>query len=138
LLSKTVVFTNGCFDILHRGHLESLARAAELGHYLVVGINADASVRRLKGAERPVNDEVFRSQMLASLCVVDAVCIFEEDTPLELITAVRPDILVKGGDYDPDTIVGSKEVRSWGGQVVTIPLVEGYSTSNLIEKIRSL
>jgi D-beta-D-heptose 7-phosphate kinase/D-beta-D-heptose 1-phosphate adenosyltransferase len=138
LLSKTVVFTNGCFDILHKGHLEVLAEAAALGHYLVVGVNADASVHRLKGPERPVNDEAFRSQMLASLLVVDAVCVFDEDTPLELISTVRPDVLVKGGDYDPETIVGAREVRSWGGQVVTIPLVEGYSTSNLIRKIRSL
>jgi D-beta-D-heptose 7-phosphate kinase/D-beta-D-heptose 1-phosphate adenosyltransferase len=138
LLSRTIVFTNGCFDILHQGHLESLSRAAEQGHFLVVGVNSDASVRRLKGPERPVNDEGFRSRMLASLCMVDAVCIFDEDTPLELITAVRPDVLVKGGDYDPETIVGAREVRSWGGRVVTIPLVEGYSTSNLIQKIRSL
>lgn len=138
LLSRTVVFTNGCFDILHRGHLESLGKAAELGHFLVVGVNSDASVQQLKGPDRPVNDEKFRSHMLASLCVVDAVCIFDEHTPLELINAVRPDVLVKGGDYDPDTIVGATEVRAWGGQVVTIPLVEGYSTSNLIQKIRSL
>jgi D-beta-D-heptose 7-phosphate kinase/D-beta-D-heptose 1-phosphate adenosyltransferase len=138
LLSKTVVFTNGCFDILHKGHLEVLAEAAALGHCLVVGVNADASVHRLKGPERPVNDEAFRGRMLASLLVVDAVCVFDEDTPLELISTVRPDVLVKGGDYDPETIVGAREVRSWGGQVVTIPLVEGYSTSNLIRKIRSL
>ena len=138
LLSRKVVFTNGCFDILHRGHLESLAKAAEMGDYLVVGVNADASVQRLKGPERPVNDEQFRSHMLASLCIVDAVCVFDEDTPLELITAVRPDVLVKGGDYDPETIVGAKEVRDRGGKVITIPLVQGYSTSNLIQKIRTL
>lgn len=138
LLGRKVVFTNGCFDILHRGHLESLAKAAEMGDYLVVGVNADASVQRLKGPERPVNDEQFRSHMLASLCIVDAVCVFDEDTPLELITAVRPDVLVKGGDYDPETIVGAKEVRDWGGKVITIPLVQGYSTSNLIQKIRTL
>lgn len=138
LLSKKVVFTNGCFDILHQGHLEVLSRAAEQGDVLVIGVNADASVQRLKGPERPVNNEVFRSLMLASLSVVDAVCIFSEDTPLELISQVLPDVLVKGGDYDPETIVGSDVVRQHGGRVVTIPLVEGYSTSNLIRKIRSL
>jgi D-glycero-beta-D-manno-heptose 1-phosphate adenylyltransferase len=138
LLSRKVVFTNGCFDILHQGHLEVLSRAAELGDVLVIGINSDASVQRLKGPERPVNNEQFRSLMLASLCVVDAVCIFEEDTPLELITQVLPDVLVKGGDYDPEQIVGADAVRGHGGRVITIPLVDGYSTSNLIRKIRAL
>jgi rfaE bifunctional protein nucleotidyltransferase chain/domain len=138
LLSKTIVFTNGCFDILHRGHLEVLTAAAGLGDVMVIGINSDASVKRLKGAERPVNDEGFRSLMLASLAMVDAVSIFEEDTPLELIEVVRPDILVKGGDYHPDNIVGADIVRSGGGKVVTVPLVEGYSTSDLIRRIRTL
>lgn len=138
MTGKSVVFTNGCFDILHQGHLEVLAKAAELGSMLVVGINADRSVRQLKGPERPVNDESFRSLMLASLTIVDAVCLFAEETPYELIEAVRPDVLVKGGDYQIEQIVGAELVRSYGGSVVTIPLVEGYSTSNLIQKIRSL
>ncbi len=138
LLSKTVVFTNGCFDILHQGHLEVLSRAAELGDVLVIGVNSDASVQRLKGPERPVNDEHFRSLMLASLSIVDAVCVFTEDTPLELISMVLPDVLVKGGDYQPEQIVGADVVRENGGRVVTIPLVEGYSTSNIIRKIRQL
>ena len=135
---KTVVFTNGCFDILHQGHIEVLSRAAELGDALVIGVNADESVQRLKGPERPVNNQHFRSLMLASLTIVDAVSIFEEDTPLELISALRPDVLVKGGDYRIDQIVGADLVQSYGGQVTTIPLVEGYSTSNLIKKIRAL
>jgi D-glycero-beta-D-manno-heptose 1-phosphate adenylyltransferase len=138
LLSKKVVFTNGCFDILHQGHLEVLSRAAELGDVLVIGVNSDDSVHRLKGPERPVNDEAFRSQMLASLCIVDAVCIFREDTPLELINQVLPDVLVKGGDYQPAQIVGADLVKKQGGAVVTIPLVDGYSTSNLIRRIRQL
>jgi D-beta-D-heptose 7-phosphate kinase/D-beta-D-heptose 1-phosphate adenosyltransferase len=138
LLSKTIVFTNGCFDILHKGHLQVLTAAAGLGDMLVIGVNADASVKRLKGPERPVNDEGFRSLMLASLAMVDAVCVFDEDTPLELIAAVRPDVLVKGGDYQPDDIVGADIVRSGGGKVITIPLVEGYSTSDLIRRIRAL
>lgn len=137
-LGKKIVFTNGCFDILHKGHLELLAKAAELGHVLIVGINADDSVRRLKGDERPVNDESFRAFMMASLTIVDAVSIFPEDTPLELIQTILPDYLVKGGDYDPSTVVGAEEVMKNGGEVVIIPLVTGYSTSNLIQKIREL
>jgi D-beta-D-heptose 7-phosphate kinase/D-beta-D-heptose 1-phosphate adenosyltransferase len=137
-LGKKIVFTNGCFDILHKGHLELLAKAAELGHVLIVGINADDSVRRLKGDERPVNDESFRAFMMASLTIVDAVSIFPEDTPLELIQTILPDFLVKGGDYDPSTVVGAEDVMKNGGEVVIIPLVSGYSTSNLIQKIREL
>ena len=137
-LGKKVVFTNGCFDILHQGHLEVLSRAAELGDVLVIGVNSDESVHRLKGPERPVNDEGFRSLMLASLTIVDAVCIFREDTPLELISQVLPDVLVKGGDYQPEQIVGADLVKAHSGEVVTIPLVEGYSTSNLIRRIRQL
>jgi D-beta-D-heptose 7-phosphate kinase/D-beta-D-heptose 1-phosphate adenosyltransferase len=137
-LGKKIVFTNGCFDILHKGHLELLAKAAELGHVLIVGINADDSVRRLKGDERPVNDESFRAFMMASLTIVDAVNIFPEDTPLELIQTILPDFLVKGGDYDPSTVVGAEDVMKNGGEVVIIPLVTGYSTSNLIQKIREL
>ena len=135
-LGRRIVFTNGCFDILHEGHLELLSNAAALGDILIVGLNSDASVARLKGPERPVNGETFRARMLASLTMVDAVCIFGEDTPAQLIEAILPDVLVKGGDYDPAAIVGADTVRSAGGAVVVIPLVQGRSTTGTIEKIR--
>jgi rfaE bifunctional protein nucleotidyltransferase chain/domain len=138
LLGKRIVFTNGCFDILHAGHIEVLSRAAEAGNILVVGLNANASVSRLKGPQRPVNSESFRTLMMASLQIVDAVSVFEEDTPLELIEAIQPDVLVKGGDYTPETIVGADVVTSRGGQVLVVPIVQGYSTTGLIDKIRSL
>jgi D-beta-D-heptose 7-phosphate kinase/D-beta-D-heptose 1-phosphate adenosyltransferase len=138
LLGRKIVFTNGCFDILHKGHLELLTQAASLGHVLIVGINADDSVRRLKGEERPVNDENFRGLLLASLAIVDAVCIFTEDTPLELIQTIIPDFLVKGGDYDSSTVVGAEDVIKNGGEVVIIPLVKGYSSSSIIQKIKEL
>jgi D-glycero-beta-D-manno-heptose 1-phosphate adenylyltransferase len=138
LLGRKIVFTNGCFDILHKGHLELLSQAAALGHVLIVGINADDSVRRLKGDERPVNDEKFRALLMASLISVDAVSIFPEDTPLELIQSILPDFLVKGGDYDPSAVVGAEDVIKNGGDVIIIPLVTGYSTSNIIQKIREL
>lgn len=138
LQGKKIIFTNGCFDILHQGHLELLSQSAALGDVLVVGVNADASVSRLKGDERPVNNETFRAGLLASLTIVDAVCIFPEDTPLELIQTIIPDVLVKGGDYDPSTVVGAEDVMKNGGEVKIIPLVPGYSTSNLIRKIREL
>lgn len=135
---KKVVFTNGCFDILHHGHLDYLARAASLGNILVIGVNTDASVRKLKGPERPVNHETDRCFQLASLVFVDAVCLFDEDTPAELIAAVRPDILVKGGDYTIENIVGADFVLQNGGRVEVIPFVQGYSTTGLIEKIKRL
>lgn len=138
LSSKRIVFTNGCFDILHAGHLDLLSKAARLGDILIVGLNADASVRRLKGEERPVNDEGFRAQLLSHLQMVDSVVIFEEDTPLELIRSIKPDILVKGGDYRAEDVVGYEEVSAVGGSVEIIPLVEGLSTSALIERIRKL
>ena len=138
LQGRKIVFTNGCFDILHKGHLELLAQAAALGDILVVGVNADLSVNKLKGDERPVNEESFRSLMLASLAIVDAVCIFPEDTPLELIQTIMPDIIVKGGDYDAASVVGAEDVVKNGGEVKIIPLVTGYSTSALIRKIRDL
>lgn len=138
LLSKRIVFTNGCFDILHAGHLDILSKAAMLGDILIVGLNADASVRRLKGDERPVNDEQFRAQLLSHLQMVDAVVIFKEDTPLELIRMIKPDVLVKGGDYRAEDVVGYDDVLTGGGRVEIIPLVEGLSTSALIERIRSL
>jgi len=135
---QKVVFTNGCFDILHHGHLDYLARAASLGNRLVVAVNSDASVKRLKGPQRPVNRQDDRLLALASLLVVDAVCIFEEDTPAEVIGLLQPDVLAKGGDYTIDTIVGADTVLARGGQVEVIPFVEGYSTTGLIEKITKL
>ena len=133
---KKVVFTNGCFDLLHPGHIEYLNKARDLGDILLIGLNSDDSVRRLKGSDRPINPESDRALMLAGLECVSAVLLFDEDTPLELIKAVQPDILVKGGDYDRDTIVGADEVESEGGRVVVIPFKEGYSTSSLIERIQ--
>ena len=127
-----IVFTNGCFDILHCGHVEYLSKASDMGDVLVVGLNTDASVKRLKGEGRPVNDEQARALVLASLACVDAVVLFDEDTPLELIKAVHPDVLVKGADYKPEEIVGADFVTSYGGTVATIPLVEGYSTTKII------
>lgn len=127
-----IVFTNGCFDLLHRGHVEYLAQAADMADVLVVGLNTDASVRRLKGESRPVNDERTRALVLAALGFVDAVVLFDEDTPYELIKRVRPDVLVKGADYRPEEIVGYDIVTSYGGAVTTVPLVEGYSTTKLI------
>jgi D-beta-D-heptose 7-phosphate kinase/D-beta-D-heptose 1-phosphate adenosyltransferase len=138
LLSKTISFTNGCFDILHPGHIASLSQAAREADFLVVGLNSDASARRLKGEGRPVVDEHSRAQMLAALLMVDAVVIFEEDTPLELIRLVQPDVLVKGGDYTIDQIVGAREVQDAGGRVVINPILEGFSSTGLIKKIRSL
>lgn len=131
-----VVFTNGCFDLLHRGHVEYLAKAADKGDVLVVGLNTDASVRRLKGEGRPVNDENARALVLASLSFVDAVMLFGEDTPYELIQTVRPDVLVKGADYKPEEIVGYDIVTSYGGSVETVDLVEGYSTTGMIASLR--
>lgn len=138
LLSKTISFTNGCFDILHPGHIASLSDAAREADFLIVGLNSDASARRLKGEGRPVMDELSRALLLGSLVMVDAVVIFEEDTPLELIELVQPDVLVKGGDYSIDQIVGAKEVMAAGGRVVINPFVPGYSTTGLIGKIQTL
>lgn len=133
---KTVAFTNGCFDILHQGHLFSIAQAAKEADYLIVGINSDASVKRLKGPERPINTTESRALVMANLVLVDAVVVFEEDTPYELITTLLPDVLVKGGDYTIETIVGAKEVIANGGQVIINPIVDGFSTTNIIEKIK--
>ena len=133
---KTVAFTNGCFDILHPGHLFSLAQTAKEADYLLVGLNSEASVKRLKGPERPINSTSSRAIVLANLVLVDAVVVFEEDTPLDLIKALLPDVLVKGGDYTIDTIVGAKEVIANGGKVIINPIVEGFSTTNIIEKIK--
>ena len=133
---KTFAFTNGCFDILHPGHLYSLAETAKEADYLIVGLNSDASVKRLKGPDRPINSTESRAIVLANLVLVDAVIVFEEDTPLELISTLLPDVLVKGGDYTIDTIVGAKEIIANGGKVIINPIVEGFSTTNIIEKIK--
>lgn len=136
LLGKKIVFTNGVFDILHQGHIASLSEAASYGHILIVGVNADASVKRLKGETRPINDEQSRALLLASLVMIDAVLIFVEDTPLNLITNILPDVLIKGGDYTLEKIVGAKEVIANGGEVKIAPIVEGFSTTRIIEKMR--
>ena len=135
---KTISFTNGCFDILHEGHIFSLSQAAKEADILVLGVNSDASTKRLKGPERPINNEHSRLLILASLLIVDAVVIFDEDTPLELINIVQPDVLVKGGDYTLEQIVGAKEVIASGGRVVINPIVQGFSTTGIIQKIRTL
>jgi rfaE bifunctional protein nucleotidyltransferase chain/domain len=135
---EKIVFTNGCFDLIHVGHIEYLAKAADLGDKLVIGLNTDDSVKRLKGPNRPVLDQQARAETLAALFFVDAVIFFDEDTPYELIKIIKPDILVKGGDYQIDDIVGADIVKNYGGVVETIPLVQGYSTSNIIEKILKL
>lgn len=134
---KSIVFSNGCFDILHRGHVEYLSKAADLGDILVIGLNTDASVKRLKGPSRPVNDEKARAVVLAALQFVDAVVFFDEDTPYNLIECVRPDVLVKGKDYKAEDIVGYDIVTNSGGRVETIELVEGFSTTKVIEALKS-
>ena len=138
LKGATISFTNGCFDIIHEGHIFSLSQAAKEADILIVGVNSDTSTKRLKGDERPVNNEQSRSLILASLAIVDAVVIFEEDTPLNLISTLLPDVLVKGGDYTIDQIVGAKEVIANGGKVIINPIVQGFSTTGIIEKIRRL
>lgn len=138
LAGKTIAFTNGCYDILHEGHIFSLSQAAASADLLVVGVNADASVRKLKGENRPVNNQHSRSLVLASLIITDATVIFEEDTPLNLINLVKPDVLVKGGDYTLDQIVGAKEVMEYGGRVIINPILANFSTTAIIDKIRSL
>jgi D-beta-D-heptose 7-phosphate kinase/D-beta-D-heptose 1-phosphate adenosyltransferase len=131
---QKIVFTNGCFDILHVGHARLLRQAADFGDVLVVGLNSDESVRRLKGPTRPLNLESARAELLAALESVDVVSVFDDDTPLSLIEAIRPDVLVKGGDYRPEEVVGRAEVESWGGRLELIPLVEGHSTTNLVRR----
>lgn len=131
-----VVFTNGVFDLLHPGHIDVLLGARRAGAALVVGLNSDASVRRLKGPTRPVRSTAERAHVLAALEVVDAVVVFEEDTPLALVQLLQPDVIVKGGDYNPDTVVGAAEVTARGGRVLIIPLTVGQSTTSIIEKLR--
>ena len=135
---KQIVFTNGCFDLLHVGHLRLLEYARNLGDALIVGLNSDRSVREIKGPERPIVPAAERAEMLAGLAAVDYVVIFDDPTPLNLIKAIIPDVLVKGGDWTPENIVGRAEVEGAGGKVVVLPLAEWYSTTGLIEKIRKL
>ncbi|MFK7973182.1 MAG: D-glycero-beta-D-manno-heptose 1-phosphate adenylyltransferase [Bacteroidia bacterium] len=132
---KRIVFTNGCFDLLHLGHIDNLEMARSFGDVLIVGLNADASIKRLKGPSRPVNDETFRKRMLEALACVDAVVLFEEDTPFDLINTIRPDVLVKGGDYLPEQVVGHDLIASYGGELRIIPLTAGFSTTSMIERI---
>jgi rfaE bifunctional protein nucleotidyltransferase chain/domain len=133
--NEIVVFTNGCFDVLHAGHIKYLFKAKSLGDHLVIGLNTDSSVRILKGKNRPLQNELDRALILAALEAVDLVVLFDEDTPLEIITFLKPDILVKGSDYTIDNIVGAKEIVQWGGKVETIEFVNGKSTSLIIEKM---
>lgn len=136
MLSKKVVFTNGCFDIIHQGHNTYLLQAAEYGNKMIVAVNSDSSVLKLKGEKRPVVDQYSRAFNLACNTYIDAVIIFDEDTPLSLINTLKPDVLVKGGDYTIDTIVGAKEVLNYGGKVEIIPFLDGYSTTSIIEKMK--
>jgi len=135
--SKKIVFTNGCFDILHLGHVDYLSKAADLGEILIVGLNSDTSARKLKGNHRPINNEESRAMLLASLHFVDAVIIFDEDTPCNLIKLIEPDVLVKGADYKAEDIVGYDVVSAKGGKVETIDFLEGYSTSIIEKKIKN-
>ena len=132
-----VVFTNGCFDIIHRGHIEVLARTAELGDKLIIGLNSDQSIQELKGGGRPVIDEQSRAILLAALSFVDAIVLFSEDTPLKLISALLPDVLAKGGDYEIETIVGHKIVQKNGGKVKLVPFLDGFSSTTIIDKIKN-
>jgi len=136
--NKKIVFTNGVFDILHEGHIASLSQAASYADVLIVGVNSDASVKRLKGDARPINNERARALVLASLVMTDGIIIFEEDTPLNLITTIMPEVLVKGGDYTIGQIAGAKEVIENGGQVILADMVEGVSTTAIIEKMKAL
>ncbi|MBT5615175.1 MAG: D-glycero-beta-D-manno-heptose 1-phosphate adenylyltransferase [Flavobacteriales bacterium] len=133
---EEVVFTNGCFDIIHRGHIEVLAQTADLGDRLIIGLNSDTSIQKLKGKNRPIIEEQSRAILLASLEFVDAVVIFSEDTPLKLISALLPDVLAKGGDYEIETIVGHEIVQQNGGKVKLVPFVDGFSSTTIIEKIK--
>ena len=136
VLGRPFVFTNGCFDIIHPGHTELLRRARSFGHYLLVGLNSDRSVRALKGPNRPVQGELARAQVVAALASVDYVVLFDEDTPLQLIQELLPDVLVKGGDYTPATVVGRDVVEKAGGQVQVVPLIPGFSSSQLEDRVR--
>jgi rfaE bifunctional protein nucleotidyltransferase chain/domain len=136
IAGNKVVFTNGCFDIIHRGHIEVLARTADLGDKLIIGINSDQSIQKLKGKDRPIIDEQSRAILLAALSFVDAIVLFSEDTPLKLISTLVPDVLAKGGDYEIETIVGHEIVQQNGGKVKLVPFVDGFSSTTIINKIK--
>lgn len=136
LKNQKIVFTNGCFDILHRGHVEYLAQAANHGDVLIIGVNTDSSVKRIKGETRPVQDEYARAILLASLNFVTAVVLFDEETPYNLIKRIQPDVLIKGSDYSIKDIIGSDIVEAKGGKVITIDFIEGYSTTSIIKKLK--
>jgi len=131
---KDIIFTNGCFDLLHKGHIELLKKAKYYGQILIVGLNSDSSVKILKGNKRPIENQIIRAQNLLKLDFVNAVCIFEEKTPIELIKTIRPNFLIKGGDYIEDKVVGSDIIKNWDGKVIIIPLIKGYSTTSIIKK----
>jgi len=133
---EEVVFTNGCFDIIHRGHIEVLAQTADLGDRLIIGLNSDSSIQKLKGKNRPIIDEKSRAILLASFSFVDAVVLFSEDTPINLISTLLPDVLAKGGDYEIETIVGHEIVQKNGGKVILVPFIDGFSSTTIIEKIK--
>ena len=137
MAGKKVVFTNGCFDIIHRGHIEVLARTADLGDKLIIGLNSDQSIQKLKGKDRPIIDEQSRAFLLAALSFVDAIVLFSKDTPLKLISTLLPDVLAKGGDYKIETIVGHEIVQQNGGKVKLVPFVDGFSSTTIIEKIKN-
>ena len=135
--NQKIIFTNGCFDIIHRGHLEVLAKTADLGDKLIIGLNTDSSIQKLKGLNRPIIDEESRSILLASLKFVDAIVLFSEDNPLNLINVLKPDVLAKGGDYNINTIIGNEIIKKNGGEVVLIPFVKGFSSTKIISKIKN-
>jgi rfaE bifunctional protein nucleotidyltransferase chain/domain len=134
--NKKLVFTNGCFDLLHLGHLKLLEASKEFGDYLIVGLNSNESVKSIKGLERPINDQYFRAYILAMLEIVDMVVIFNEETPLKLIKEIRPNVIVKGGDYIKEEVVGYDYVKSYGGEIIIIPVLEGFSSTSIIKKIK--
>lgn len=134
---EKIVFTNGCFDIVHRGHIEVLARTADLGDKLIIGLNSDCSITKLKGENRPILNEKSRALLLASLTFVDAIVLFSEETPINLISILLPNVLAKGGDYNINTIVGHKIVQNNGGEVILVPFVDGFSSTNIIERIKN-
>lgn len=136
--NETIVFTNGCFDIVHQGHINYLSKAKELGTKLVIGLNTDFSVKRIKGSERPINNEDSRALLLAAFEFSDAIILFNEDTPYELIKYIQPDILVKGNDYKPEDIIGYDIIKNKGGEVKTLDFIDGFSSSSIIDKIKSL
>ena len=134
--NKKIVFTNGCFDLIHLGHIEVIARSADLGDILIIGVNTDNSIKRLKGPNRPIVEEISRAKQLAALEFVDAVVFFDQDTPIDLIKVINPNVITKGGDYNTDQVIGNDIVTQNDGEVVIIPLTQGYSTTSILEKIK--